>query len=97
MFKDYIRYLKEKEDELEKLCRRCGACCGAEDDPCIHLKKDTSGKYYCDIYPHRFGEQVTVSGEKFRCVPIRDILHTRWKGDYKCAYKNNFSQWIKKK
>lgn len=63
MFKDY-----------ESLCRRCGACCGlADGDPCIHLSKDKVGRYFCDIYERRLGEQETVSGKKFNCIDIREI------------------------
>jgi hypothetical protein len=80
-------YLEKKEKEWEDLCLRCGACCGAFDDPCIHLKKNKNNKFYCDIYPERFGIRKTVSGQLFRCVPIKQILHTHWIKDYQCPYK----------
>ena len=80
-------YLNRKEREWENLCACCGACCGAYDDPCIHLKKDFSNKYYCEIYNNRFGERQAESGEKFKCVPIKDIINTHWKNDHLCTYK----------
>jgi len=83
----YLRYLEEKENEWEGLCRRCGGCCGAYDDPCLHLKGDKKGEYYCEIYPKRFGLRKTVEGEEFNCVPVKEILDTHWKKDYLCVYK----------
>jgi len=93
---DYYNYMGKKEEEHEALCRRCGACCGAYDDPCSHLKKDNNGKYYCDIYSNRFGPRVTVEGDKFDCVPIREIIHQHWPKDYLCAYKRIYrnGSWI---
>ncbi|MBD3263639.1 MAG: hypothetical protein GF375_00875 [Candidatus Omnitrophica bacterium] len=82
--KDYLRL---KEEEWEDMCIRCGGCCGAFDDPCEHLCKDGNGKYYCDIYLHRFGRRRTVSGEVFDCVPVKKILDRHWKNDFLCAYK----------
>jgi hypothetical protein len=74
---DEVAYLQKQEEELikyEALCRRCGACCGAFDgDPCEHLKKDESGKYFCPVYDQRIGVHKTVSGKQFACVPIRDL------------------------
>ncbi|MCF7869750.1 MAG: hypothetical protein K9L69_02500 [Candidatus Omnitrophica bacterium] len=85
--KECQKHLEEKEKKWESLCLRCGACCGAYDDPCTHLQKDHTGKFYCDIYPSRFGVRKTVSGQLFRCVPIKQILHTHWRKDYHCPYK----------
>jgi len=63
------------ENEYEALCKRCGACCGISgNDLCLDLKKGEDGKYYCGVYDHRFGEHLTASGNKFTCVPIRDVL-----------------------
>ncbi len=84
---DYYRYIEKEEQNYETLCRRCGACCGAYDDPCVHLKRDKDGRYFCEIYHSRFGEHTTVGGTKFFCVPIREILHQHWPGDYRCSYK----------
>lgn len=87
--KELESYFMSKEKEFEALCIRCGSCCGAYDgDPCLHLKKDKDNKYYCRIYPQRFGERKTISGDDFECVPIREILNDSWIGDYLCAYKN---------
>jgi len=86
---DYSQYMAEQEARWEGLCRRCGACCGVPEDPCEHLVGDRSGKYHCDIYGTRFGARRTVSGKEFNCVPLRDILHKHWAGDYLCAYKEN--------
>jgi uncharacterized cysteine cluster protein YcgN (CxxCxxCC family) len=85
--RSHLEYLEEKEREWERLCRRCGGCCGAYDDPCRHLKKDRDNKFYCEIYTTRFGPRKSVNGEDFVCVPIKEILHTHWKKDYLCVYK----------
>ncbi|MBD3246542.1 MAG: hypothetical protein GF333_05970 [Candidatus Omnitrophica bacterium] len=89
-------YLAVKEEEWEGLCVRCGGCCGAYDDPCVHLRQDGGGQYFCDIYERRFGIRTTRSGEKFRCVPVREILHIHWKNDYRCPYKRmQKNQWCR--
>ncbi|MCK4519614.1 MAG: hypothetical protein KAT96_00370 [Candidatus Omnitrophica bacterium] len=84
---NYLKYFEEKDKEWESLCRRCGACCGAYDDPCLHLKKDKEGKYNCEIYSERFGLKKSIKGEEFNCVPIKEIIKTHWKNDHLCAYK----------
>jgi uncharacterized cysteine cluster protein YcgN (CxxCxxCC family) len=92
----YAEYLKRKKEEWESLCKRCGACCGAFDDPCQHLKKGNFGKYYCTIYSSRFGIRQTITGTKFKCVPIEEILDRNWFGDRQCAYKINLKMpWLK--
>jgi hypothetical protein len=92
---DYEDHLKTKQEEWEGLCIRCGACCGAYDDPCEHLEKDASGKYFCQIYHRRLGTRRTVAGEVFDCVPIQDIMHTHWKNDQLCIYKRYLkTPWI---
>ena len=82
---DYIQRQKEEFERWEACCKRCGACCGALDgDPCVNLRKDESGKYYCNIYDNRIGVQKTISGKSFACVPIRDLMpNLPFKG---CAY-----------
>ena len=85
----YRAYLAEKEQEWETLCLRCGACCGAYEDPCRELKKGTDGKYFCGIYSRRYGARQTVGGKKFRCMPLRDIIHMSWDHDQLCAYKKD--------
>ncbi|MBN2483428.1 MAG: hypothetical protein JXD21_04425 [Candidatus Omnitrophica bacterium] len=82
----YTQYLEKKEQEWENRCIRCGACCGAYEDPCEHLRKDEQG-YYCPIYKDRFGLRKTVNGEEFYCVPVKEILSESWPGSYRCAYK----------
>lgn len=72
---EYIRKQKEEEKKYEALCKRCAACCGAGgSDPCADLKTGSDGRYYCNIYDHRVGQRLTVSGSVFTCVPIRDVL-----------------------
>ncbi|MCP4652205.1 MAG: hypothetical protein GY858_02320 [Candidatus Omnitrophica bacterium] len=87
MLEKYKQYFKESEKEWEDRCIRCGGCCGAFDDPCLQLRKDNQGKYYCVSYQDRFGEQLTKEGEKFDCVPIWKIYNSYWKNDHLCAYK----------
>lgn len=83
----HLKYLEEKDKEWENLCRRCGGCCGAYDDPCLHLKKNKKGKFDCEIYPERFGLRKSVKGEEFNCVLVKEIIKTHWKKDYLCVYK----------
>ncbi|MBU2102413.1 MAG: hypothetical protein ABH865_03815 [Candidatus Omnitrophota bacterium] len=83
----YREYVCKKAEARESLCRRCGACCGAHEDACRHLMPETNGTYSCAVYPGRFGVQETVSGKKFTCVPIGEILDQNWFGDRDCAYK----------
>jgi hypothetical protein len=70
----YEDYLSAAEAEFEAICSRCGACCGAFDDPCSNLYKSNDGKYLCKSYSARLGPQVTVSGHPFNCVPIRQHI-----------------------
>ncbi|HRZ14628.1 MAG TPA: hypothetical protein P5110_03865 [Candidatus Omnitrophota bacterium] len=83
----YALSSRKKEQEWEALCCRCGACCGAFEDPCQHLQKTASGTFICGIYEERFGVQRSVGGREFRCVPIRTILDKYWTHDCLCAYK----------
>lgn len=83
---DYNIYQLHKEQEFENACLRCGNCCGADEDACIHLISQTDGKYMCDIYDSRGGTQKTRSGKFFECVNIRTILNVDWPGRWKCAY-----------
>ena len=79
----------QKEQEWENLCLRCGACCGAFEDPCKNLHQGADGKYFCGVYSRRYGAHETVGGKKFRCMPIRDIIHMSWDHDQLCAYKKD--------
>jgi len=83
----YQNYLKQKEEDWELLCIRCGGCCGAYDDPCLHLKRDSRNKFYCEIYNERLGIRKTIGGEQFNCVLVKEILHTHWRNDHFCVYK----------
>lgn len=72
---DYNLYKEEQFEFYESICRRCGACCGAEDgDPCASLVKNGDGTYFCNVYENRIGEQKTISGKTFHCIPIRDVI-----------------------
>ena len=88
---EYRRHQAKQEQEWEARCHRCGACCGAQDDPCRNLIPLGEGRYRCSDYANRLGMQKTISGESFRCVPIRNILKKRWPGDERCGYKMNLS------
>ena len=87
----YNAWMGFKANEWEARCTRCGACCGALDDPCENLRQDPKGKFYCSVYERRFGQWHTVSGKKLTCVPIREKIaqgHS-WPGDEQCGYKKN--------
>ena len=95
-YQKYLNSLEVKEREWEDLCINCGGCCGAYDDPCKHLKKTKDDKCYCEIYKNRFGNRISIKGEEFKCVPVKEILNTHWKKDYLCAYKRYRKRgWIK--
>ena len=81
----YQIYMLEKERQFEAVCRRCGQCCGALDDPCANLVRGDGGAYFCADYNNRLGPQKTVSGGSFNCVPIREHIA---KGTLRpgCAY-----------
>jgi hypothetical protein len=85
----YNNWLACKSSSWEDLCVNCGACCGAQEDPCEHLKKGPEGKFFCDTYQNRFGIHNTISGKLARCVPIREKLSRgeSWPGDERCGYK----------
>lgn len=88
----YQRYHQEAERAWEDLCRRCGACCGAFEDPCLLLRRNSDGTCACADYQHRFGPQRTAGGKEFICVPIRQILQQHWHSDHLCAYKKELRQ-----
>ena len=92
----YIQYFEKKQQEWEDLCIRCGACCGAYEDPCEHLSQNSEG-YYCPIYKDRLGLRKTVSGVEFYCVPLKDILDESWPGSYRCVYKKKANYYAKPK
>jgi uncharacterized cysteine cluster protein YcgN (CxxCxxCC family) len=71
---EYEKYQIEKMAQHEALCKRCGVCCGSLNDPCLNLRAGENGKYYCESYNDRFGQQKTVSGLTFTCVPIKEVL-----------------------
>ncbi|MCK5580988.1 MAG: hypothetical protein KAJ18_06915 [Candidatus Omnitrophica bacterium] len=87
-YRRYKKFQKEQEEKWEAACKRCGACCGAvEGDPCDYLEYAGEGEYKCRDYANRFGRHHSRGGQKFRCVPVREILHKSWAGDKNCAYK----------
>ena len=84
----YSSWLAKSERDWESLCQNCGACCGVLEDPCEHLRKDSSGVCSCAVYDRRFdAEHKTLSGAPLRCVPIRGKLHQSWPGDERCGYR----------
>jgi hypothetical protein len=89
VFEKLADYFNAKEREWEAACIRCGGCCGAFDDPCIHLCAGPQGKYFCNIYENRFGTRVSIKGERFTCVHITQLIDTHWKNDHLCAYKRH--------
>ena len=94
--KDLEDYFLSKQAFWESLCINCGGCCGAYDDPCKHLRRNSDGKYFCLIYDNRFGTRETVKGEKFDCVMVKEIIETHWINDHLCAYKKYLKNpWIK--
>ena len=62
---NYELYQINREQDFENVCLRCGNCCGAEGDACIHLIQQPDGKYLCDIYDSRGGTQKTRAGKFF--------------------------------
>jgi hypothetical protein len=83
----YRLWLESREKAQDAACLRCGACCGAMDDPCEHLYREETGTYACHVYETRLGEHRTLSGKTFRCVPIREKKGQSWPGDEQCGYK----------
>jgi hypothetical protein len=78
-------------EDLELLCQRCGACCGAYDgNPCEHLEVIDVTSFHCRIYECRFGIHYTVRGVKLECIPIQEMLQESWPGDSFCVYKQRF-------
>ncbi len=89
---DYQSCLAKYDVEYEKMCKRCGACCGTRDnDPCENLKKDHDGLFFCTQYSERLGVQKTISGKSFICVPIRNLLITR-SAPHNCVYMHRQNQ-----
>ncbi|MBF0595121.1 MAG: hypothetical protein HQL22_09145 [Candidatus Omnitrophica bacterium] len=80
-------WLSSKHHEWESLCRNCGACCGAFEDPCEHLHIGQEGKSTCLVYEHRLGPRKTVSGQSFNCINIRQKFGQSWPGDTECPYR----------
>ena len=83
----YQSWLSSQACDAESLCRNCGACCGAFEDPCEHLAAGPDGKFLCKIYPTRLGPQKTVTGHTFTCVLIREKAGETWPGHERCGYK----------
>ncbi|NTV28994.1 MAG: hypothetical protein HGA80_02815 [Candidatus Omnitrophica bacterium] len=83
----YEAWHELRQKEWESRCRNCGACCGATEDPCEHLKRQDNGTFCCRIYADRFGPHRTLSGQECICVPVRSKLGRSWPGDERCGYK----------
>ncbi len=83
----YSDHATQQEKAFEAICKRCGECCGALDNPCRNLRKQADGKYVCAEYESRLGSQKTMSGFIFKCVSIREHIKndTLRPG---CAYRN---------
>jgi len=82
----YYKLLQQKNFHFEKVCTRCGECCGASDDPCSKLVKQPDGTYFCKDYANRLGLQKTISGKSFHCVSIREHIEGKTLHE-KCAYR----------
>jgi len=83
----YIKYSKTEEEKFEAVCKRCGECCGALDDPCRNLVKNkTNDQWFCKDYKDRYKQQKTISGNSFTCVSIREHMRN---GSLRlnCAYR----------
>lgn len=70
----YYKSLEKGDSDFEAICKRCGECCGASDDPCVNLTKIGENHFICIAYERRLGPQKTVSGSLFNCVPIREHI-----------------------
>jgi len=81
----YDRDLKGRFVKYDSACKRCGECCGANNDPCANLVSKGNGQYACAAYDNRFGPQRTVSGKAFTCVSIRENIK-RGFSNPNCAY-----------
>ncbi len=84
----YDTWLATRQEDWEARCRHCGACCGAFEDPCVHLVMTPEGHSRCLVYPARLGPHKTVGGRPFTCVHVRQKLGTSWPGDARCGYKH---------
>ncbi|MGB2660848.1 MAG: hypothetical protein WBD04_00490 [Candidatus Omnitrophota bacterium] len=85
--KTYDRYLQERYDTFEAVCKRCGDCCGANDDPCRNLVRREDGAFFCNDYNNRLGLQKTASGKEFNCIFIREHI-TNGSLRPNCAYQD---------
>jgi hypothetical protein len=92
----YREHMEQSQQGWEERCCRCGACCGAFEDPCEHLIRGAQGAYSCAMYASRLaGVHRSQAGKEFKCVPIREILHKHWKNDHLCAYKKQLRMpWV---
>jgi len=83
----YEKYMEESFVKYDSACRRCGECCGVNNDPCTNLVSCGNGKYACCVYNKRLGPQKTISGKSFNCVSIKDNIR-RGFCNPNCAYVN---------
>ena len=82
----YQNHLESAMEKYEALCKRCGECCGTDNDPCSNLILYQE-KYYCKVYKNRLGPQETVSGKFFSCVSIKDNIKNGFTS-LSCPYIN---------
>jgi len=83
--RDLDSYFERKDSQFEQICKRCGSCCGIENDPCEELVKLDGAMCVCRDYEHRIGLHKTVSGKTFHCIPITELLHGQALPPH-CAY-----------
>ena len=84
----YMLSLENNDARHEQMCRRCGICCGLNNDPCENLVKVNDSTFICRDYDNRFGKHQTVSGREFTCVSIRDLMK-KGATPITCAYNTS--------
>lgn len=86
--KSYEILSEAETKKHEDVCIQCGRCCGSEDgDPCIFLKKDPDGKYFCKTYTSRLGAKETINGNFFNCIPIEKAIQESDSVPSDCPYR----------
>ncbi len=91
---DNVKYRNHQDGlnkEYEAICRNCGVCCGAGNDPCSNLELREDGSYRCVDYANRLGPQKTIGGRMFNCVFIREVA-LRAGLQVGCAYAKYYNE-----